>query len=113
MTALNACIHLSTTRYFADDTNLLYIIDDLKTRNCNPTRKLNMDLKSLNPWLIANKISLNATKTELIYFRDNRTAIPLEETTHVKYVGIIFDEHLTIQKHINYLMRDSKGQIIY
>ena len=110
---LHACIHFSTTRHFADDTNLLYIIDRLKIRNRNPTRKLNIDLKSLNQWLIANKISLNATKTELIYFRDKRTVIPktkiklngitLEETTHVKYVGIIFDEHLTFQKHIKLL----------
>ena len=107
---LHACIHFSTTRHFADDTNLLYIIDRLKIRNRNPTRKLNIDLKSLNQWLIANKISLNATKTELIYFRDKRTVIPktkiklngitLEETTHIKYVGIIFDKHLTFRKHI-------------
>ena len=62
---LHKCIHFSTTRYFADDTNLLYIIDFLKRINRNPTRKLNSDLKSLNHWLLANKISLNATKTEL------------------------------------------------
>ena len=49
----------------------------------------------------------------MIYFRYRRTIIPknkiklhritLEETTHVKYVGIIFDEHLTFQKHIKLL----------
>ena len=73
---LNKCIRFSITRHFADDTNLLYIVDYSKLRNRNPTRKLNIDLKSLNQWLLANKISLNAAKTELIYFRDKKTDIP-------------------------------------
>ena len=75
--------------------------------------RLNKDLKSLTHWLLANKISLNSTKTELIYFRNKNTPIPkvnitlngvkLEETNEVKYVGIIFDEHLTFQNHIKIL----------
>ena len=110
---LHKCIHFSTTRHFADDTNLLYAIALSKIRNRNPTRKLNIDLKSLNHWLLANKISLNATKTELIYFRNKRTAIPdaiiklngvkLFATNQVKYVGVIFDEHLTFKRHITLL----------
>ena len=110
---LNACILFSTIRHFADDTNLLHIVDRSKTRNRNPLRKLNIDLKSLNQWLLANKISLNATKTELIYFRNNRTPIPdgnlklngvkLQHTSHIKYVGITFDEHLTFKRHITLL----------
>ena len=110
---LHTCIYFSTTRHFADDTNLLYIIDALKRRNRNPTRKLNVDLKSLNHWLLANKISLNATKTELIYFRSKHTPIPetniklngikLTANDQVKYVGITFDEHLTFQGHIKIL----------
>ena len=110
---LNRCIKFSTTRHFADDTNLLHIIDFFKLRNRNPVRKLNIDLKSLNQWLLANKISLNATKTELIYFRAKRTPMPnakiklngiqLFATDHIKYVGITFDEHLTFQRHIKLL----------
>ena len=48
---LNSCIKFSTTRNFADDTNLLYTINRSKTRNRNPTRNLNKDLNSLNHWL--------------------------------------------------------------
>ena len=58
-------------------------------------RKLNIDLKSLNQWLFANKISLNSTKTEL-FLRNKRTSKPngkiklngdkLSETDNVKYV---------------------------
>ena len=35
---LNNCIRFSTTRHFADDTNLLHTINLSKTRNCNPTK---------------------------------------------------------------------------
>ena len=71
--------------------------------------KLNFDLRSLNQLLLANKISLNATKTELIYFRSKRVPIPnaksklnciqLFATDHIKYVGTTLDKHLTFQRH--------------
>ena len=35
------------------------------TVNLNPEQKLNIDQKLLNQWLLDNKISLHATKTEL------------------------------------------------
>ena len=69
---------------------------------------LNIDLKSLNQWLLAKKISSNATKSQLIYFRSKRTPIPnvkiklngikLFSTDHIKYVGITFNEDLTFQR---------------
>ena len=92
---------------------MLHTIDLSKTRNCNPTINLNRDLRSLDQWLLANKISLNATKTEIIYFRNRRTQIPknniklqgvrLTSTDNVNYVGVIFDEYLTFDKHIKTL----------
>ena len=110
MNDLNTCIKHSTTRHFADDTNLLYGSDSKKPRNKNIIRNLNKDLKSLNHWLLANKISLNSTKTELIIFRNKKTKIPkldirlngtkLKETDNVKYVGIIFDKNLSFSSHI-------------
>jgi len=63
----------------------------------------------LNHWLLANKISLNATKTEMIYFRGRRTQLPtlkvklngikLNPEDEVKYVGLILDEYLTFKKN--------------
>jgi len=110
---LNRCINFSTTRHFADDTNLLYTVERSKSRNRNPVRNLNKDLKSLNHWLLANKISLNATKTELIIFRNKKTPKPilkiklngvkLIETNEVKYVGLTIDKHLTFENHITIL----------
>ena len=105
---LHTCIRYSTTRHFADDTNLLYRIKK-KSRNRNIGKNLNIDLKSLNHWLLANKISLNSTKTEIIFFRakwedilkTNITlnGIKLVNSVEIKYVGIVFDEHLSFEPH--------------
>ena len=109
---MHKCIRNSTSFHFADDTNLLYI-PQTKLRNRNIVRRLNIDIKSLDNWLTANKISLNSNKTELIVFRKKGTSIPnikikingtkLIPTTCVKYLGIYLDEHLTFDSHISVL----------
>ena len=107
---LHQCIQNSNTFHFADDTNLLYVPPD-RIRNKNIVRRLNIDLKSLNYWLMANKISLNSSKTELIIFRNSKVKMPnlniklngvkLEPKSQIKYLGLTIDEHLTFKNHIN------------
>ena len=58
--------------HFADDTNLLEISNSPKELQ----KSLNMDLKILYKWLLANKISLNCDKTEVIFFRKPGDKIP-------------------------------------
>ena len=55
----------SNPRHFADDTNILITNSSLKKIK----KSLNIDLKLISQWLRANKISLNASKTELLIFR--------------------------------------------
>ena len=107
---MHQCIKNSTSFHFADDTNLLHIPTN-KVRNKNVVRRLNIDLKSLNNWLLANKISLNSSKTELIIFRKKGVPMPnlkiklnginLAPKGEIKYLGITIDEHLTFKNHIN------------
>ena len=56
---------------FADDTNLLNISNSYKILQ----KQLNYDLKGLYLWLLANKISLTVTKTDLIVFRKQEKVI--------------------------------------
>ena len=91
--------------HFADDTNLLAI------DSCSQSiqTKLNKDLKNLYKWLLANKISLNAAKTELVIFR--KPAVPnpsiklkingsrIVPSSNIKYLGIYLDEFLTGEAH--------------
>ena len=107
---LHRSIANSSTYHFADDTNLL-IID--KSINSIQT-KLNHDLKGLYCWLLANKISLNAAKTELIIFRKpSQKNLPiikikingqrLYPTSNIKYLGIFLDEFLDGSAHCTQL----------
>ena len=65
-------------------------------------------------WLKANKISLNASKTELIIFRDPKKKSSFElkikidgkkliPSTFVKYLGILIDSHLNWHPHVTAL----------
>ena len=72
--------------------------------------RINADLRSLVGWLNANKISLNASKTEFLIFRSpwkRLDCIPriklngkiLTPSKWVKYLGVHLDEHLNWKIH--------------
>ena len=103
---LNKEIKFSLGHHFADDTNLLYTDKSLKRIQ----KYVNLDLRFLCKWLKANKISLNASKTELIIFRDPRKKISfnlkikidgkkLLPSKFVKYLGVLIDCHLNWNFH--------------
>ena len=117
---LHRSINDATTYHFADDTHLLAI------DKCPHTiqTKLNRDLKGLYKWLLANKISLNATKTELVIFRKPSTTKPqinlkingtrIHPSTNIKYLGVYLDEYLNGEAHCNQLQKKlnrAKGMI--
>ena len=94
-------IKYSVARHFADDTCLL-----IKNKSLKKIKKyLNKDLKSLNEWLKANKISLNASKTEILIFRHHNKPLNYEikikldgkrlyPSKFAKYLGILIDSKL-------------------
>ena len=103
---LNKAMKFCTTHHFADDTNLLYISKSIKQIQ----KYVNLDLRFLCNWLKANKISLNASKTEMLIFRDPRKICDFDlkikidgkkvlPSRFVKYLGVYIDNHLSWQKH--------------
>lgn len=91
----------------ADDTNLIHSCTDLKLLG----KQVKEDLVLLFDWLCANKLSLNADKTELIIFHgDKRTFTELItltinkkkiiESKKMKYLGLIVDNRLNKKNHI-------------
>ena len=107
---LHIAIKYSLVHHFADDTNLL-----LKNKSLKQLQKhMNIDLKILQNWLKANKISLNASKTELILFRHPNKKVNydlkikingkrLYPSDYVKYLGITIDSFLNWRFHSNNL----------
>ena len=101
------CIHSSETYHFADDTHLLNFSKTVWSL-CG---RVNADLRVLVSWLNANKISLNASKTEFVIFRSpwkRLDCIPrlklsgkiLTPSKSVKYFSVHLDEHLSWKTHI-------------
>ena len=101
---------------FADDTNLLYADKSLKSLETT----VNEELMKVYNWLTANKLSLNAKKSNYVIFRPYQKRIDyqviikiydhaikayvsLESKDYVKYLGIIIDANLTWKAHVDYI----------
>ena len=92
--------------HFADDTNLLNISNSIKRTQ----KQVNLDLKSLYKWLLANKISLNCSKTEVIILLRAGQKINfnlklklnghrLYPSESIKYLGVHLDSNLNGLAH--------------
>ena len=103
--------------HFADDTNLL-------NTDKSPLRiqkQVNSDLKILYDWMLANMISLNKDKTEMVIFHKKGTPRPyikvklngtvIYPARQIKYIGIYIDEHLTFDYHCK-LLRGRLGRAV-
>ena len=112
---LYLALRFSLAVLFADDTMLFIRDASLKTI----AKRANIDLKLLVHWLNANKISLNASKTELLIFKPVRKKTDytlkiringhrLRPSKFVKYLGIYIDEHLTWKHHIDFVCNKLK-----
>ena len=82
-------------------------------------KDINLDLKSLYKWLLANKISLNRSKTELIFFHkpgqtlDYNFKIKMNghrvtPSKYIKYLGIYLDPTLSGKYHCDIIAKKLK-----
>ena len=109
------CLNEGFPRMFADDTNISYSSN-------NPTdleNLMNSSLVNLNRWLIANKLSLNITKTEfmvigsrqrLATFDNHELRVtvdsePVRQVPSTKTLGLTLDENLTWKNHIEVISK--------
>ncbi len=76
---------------------------------------LRVELSTVDEWLKANRLTLNVKKTKYVIFgtrnklehvtRDLNLEIgseQIERVSHMKYLGVILDDKLTFDEHINY-----------
>ena len=103
---------------YADDT-ILYCLGESVD---NVQDSLQSDLYSVERWLQANLLSLNASKTKSMlfytsYYRGNTDlhlnidGTELECVREFKYLGFILDSKLTFNEHINHILSKAKQRI--
>ena len=96
---------------FADDTTLVASHSDFPFL----INAINVHLKFVHSWLSCNKLSLNVLKTKYVMFRNpqNKSDVyndisifinttKIENCSTITYLGIVLDEHLSWDPHINY-----------
>ena len=107
---LHLAAQYSSVHQFADNTNLLLVEKSLKKLN----KKVNRDLKLIVEWVRANKLSLNANKTEIIIFKPKSKTMTkhlnfrisgqkIKPSNQVKYLGVILQEDLHWNKYLSNL----------
>ena len=101
-----SCPKLNCIMY-ADDTTLYSSLENFDSNNIE--REINYELEKVNLWLKANKLSLNVKKTKCMFFHKRKTLphinlslndVIIENVPKFNYLGIIIDEHLSWNSHI-------------
>ena len=112
---LRYCLNKTSSTHFADDTCILYSNNLKNNKPKTLETVLNTDLKAVVEWLKANRLSLNAKKSKLLIFQSKRKTlnydnfsikldgVKLKPESYVKYLGMIIDNHLSWDDHIQNL----------
>ena len=108
------CLDKTSSGHFADDTFILFNSKNPKTIET----VINYELKLMMKWLRLNRLSLNAGKTELIFFHSQKhklnydnisiklnRRVKLKPVDFVKYLGMLIDKYLSWNFHINELCK--------
>ena len=90
------CLQYSQQRMYADDTNLSFASNSIN----NIAVKLNDDLVRVNAWLIANKLTLNSSKTEFMLIGSRHARLNTFQTVPTPSIG---DNHIKQVKCTKFL----------
>lgn len=107
-------IYINDIHVDSNDSKILLFADDTCLIRQNASLDdFNSDLNEIKTWLDGNRLALNVSKTNYVAFSKSRKSISginigqqaLNQTTHVKYLGILIDERLLFIDHIKYVCK--------
>ena len=104
---IHTCLTAGDIYLYADDSTIFFSGTNIDLIASNT----NHDLMCLNNWLLANKLSLNASKTTYCIFSVPQKQLASYPDIHingtlitctdkVKYLGVTLDKHLSWKDHI-------------
>ena len=82
------CLSFSVPRMYAGDTHITYAGSDLHPIQSS----LSHDLEKLRKWLVSNRLSLNATKTEFILIGSRQRLSTLSDTLELSINNIPIEQ---------------------
>ena len=98
---------------YADD---LQIYDHSPQSSCSSlVVRMSNCVAEINKWMGSNRLKLNPSKTELIWLGSSRrlehcpvgelniAGVPIKPATHVRDLGVMIDNDLSLQAHINHV----------
>ena len=74
------CLDVVTTTMYADDTTLTFSASNTASLK----EQINNELKRLNQWLIANKLTLNVSKIEIMVITTRQKRTYINDTLNIK-----------------------------
>ena len=99
---------------YADDTSLNSTLTILRSNRGTLSSNINRELNLINEWLLANKLSLNITKTKYMVFRYKQTPVSnipnlelhinhsmIEKVSEFDFLGITIEETLSWKSHVS------------
>ena len=103
-------------RLFADDTCLILLDKHLSAVNT----KINNELNAINKWIVANKLTLNLSKSNIIIVNSTsdkkdrnlphysvvNISSGIAVLDNVKYLDVTFDKNLNFDCHIHNLRKE-------
>ena len=118
--------HGFSIHLYADDTQLYVEFNPLYHNMANIEESLIKCLEEVKAWMSNNKLKLNPDKTEVLTVQKRNNfspttvkAIQLEEGKEptetsrvVKSLGVLFDEHLTFEDHVNSVIKSANVHLL-
>ena len=108
------CLSNSEPRLYADDTHITFASNNIQNLNA----VLNEDLAKVDKWLTANKLTLNASKTEFMLIGSRQRlstfhnppslmidGAPIIQVTSTKSLGVHIDQTLSWNVHVENLCK--------
>ena len=105
---------------YADDTSLSSVLNYFGN-NQSFSGNTNTELEKVHDWLKVNKLSLNISRTKLIIFHSPQQNITIPrlyiDNTYIEcvknfyFLGIYFNQHMSLKYHINYIAKNISKSI--
>ena len=111
---LPSCSDILSFTLFADDTTALYNSSSLD----DAFQTVNNELDHLNSWMSSNNLAVNVSKTNFVLFMTRQKFLkttfndhhyltmsskPVLQKDGVKFLGLLIDNNLTFNNHINHI----------